>query len=111
MDWKRRAALAKKEEALRVAEGVTPAPVSTEEELPFSLRKPVGGEWKDVTFEEIMAMLQPALDRQSAEKKGVKFEKSAAEKAQEKIEWRSHRKWVNIDALFSPPTFRTQGAK
>ena len=102
MGWKRRAALLKKEEALRASEGLSVTSTEKVDEVPFSLREPVGGEWKDVTFSDIMTMLQPALDRHADEKKGIKFKKSAADKAEEKLEWRSHRKLVNVDALFSP---------
>ena len=90
MDWKRRAALQKKEDALRAAEGYVPEPENPEDLLPLSLRKPKdGGEWKTVTFEEIMAQIQPILDRHSNEQKGIKFQYSPEEKAQQKVHWRS----------------------
>ncbi len=109
MDWKRRAALQKKEDALRSAEGFEAKGTSTPGDLlPFTLRKPEG-EFKEVSLQDIMSMLQPILDRHTAEKKGIKFRPTKAERDEEKIEWRSHRKGINVNALFSPPTASADG--
>ena len=93
MGWKRRAALAQKEEAMLSAERAARGEEGEEPVLtgPWSLQE-MPSDAKEISFDTLMGMLSIQEDEGDL----------ALIKAQRKEEWRAARKLVNIDALFSP---------
>jgi hypothetical protein len=95
MNWKRRAALEAKEKALVAAE--RKAAGMTEEapyDGPLSLT-PIPADAVDISFPELMDMI---MDEKHFTPQGT----PAEQKAEQRADWRSSRKLVNVDMLFAP---------
>lgn len=89
MNWKRRKALDLKEKAYFESLG------NSEEDGyvgPLSLR-PIDDDAKEITYNELMDMMFNEKDDGMS---------SSDIKKEQKEEWRSSRKFVDVDALFAP---------
>jgi hypothetical protein len=92
MNWKRRAALDLKEQEYYEAMKSSSDSENDGYEGPLSLR-PIDEDAKEITYDQLMGMLFNESDDAMS---------SADIKQEQKEQWRSSRKFVDVNALFAP---------